>query len=74
MWLCVAIKLQNNTLAAQLTLRLAFSPDWNPVTKKIRLNIREDIQTTPIVVTTSSSDVADEEQFFFTFAHNKEGS
>ena len=36
------------------------------VTEKIRLKIREDIQTTPIEVTTSSSDVADEEQVFFT--------
>ena len=36
------------------------------VTEKIRLKIREDIHTTPIEVTTSSSDVADEEQFFFT--------
>ena len=34
------------------------------VTEKIRLNIREDLQTTPIEVTTSSSDVADEDQFF----------
>ena len=38
------------------------------VTKKIRLKIREDIHTTPIEVTTSSSDVADEEQIFFTHA------
>ena len=38
------------------------------VTEKIRLKIREDIHTTPIEVTTSSSDVADEEQFFFTYA------
>ena len=36
------------------------------VTERIRLNIREDVQTTPIEVTTSSSDVADEEQFSFT--------
>ena len=36
------------------------------VTEKIRLKIREDIHTTPIEVTTSSSDVADEEEFFFT--------
>ena len=35
-------------------------------TEKIHLKIREDIQTTPIEVSTSSSDVADEEQFFFT--------
>ena len=36
------------------------------VTERIRLKIREDVQTTPIEVTTSSSGVADEEQFFFT--------
>ena len=34
------------------------------VTEKIRLKISEDIHTTPIEVTTSSSDVADEEQIF----------
>ena len=38
------------------------------VTEKIRLKIREDIHTTPIEVTTSSSDVADEQQLFFTHA------
>ena len=38
------------------------------VTEKIRLKIREDIHTMPIEVTTSSSDVADEEQIFFTHA------
>ena len=38
------------------------------VMEKIRLKIREDIHTTPIEVTTSSSDVADEEQIFFTHA------
>ena len=36
------------------------------VTERIRLKIREDVQTTPIEVTTYSSDVAEEEQFFFT--------
>ena len=36
------------------------------VTEKIRLKIREDIHTTPFEMTTSSSDVADEEQIFFT--------
>ena len=35
------------------------------VTARIRLKIREDEQTTPIEVTTSSSDVADEEHFLF---------
>ena len=34
--------------------------------ERMRLKIREDVQTTPIEVTTSSSDVAGEEQFFFT--------
>ena len=42
------------------------------VTKKIHLKIREDVQTTPIEVTTSSSDVADEEQFFFAQAHGED--
>ena len=40
------------------------------VTEKIRLKIKEDIQTTHIEVITASSDVADEEQFFFTHADN----
>ena len=44
------------------------------VSEKIRLKIREDIQTTPIEVTTSSSDVADEKQFFFTQADNNDES
>ena len=35
------------------------------VTERIRVKIREDVQTTLIEVTTSSSDVADEEQVFF---------
>ena len=34
------------------------------VTGKIRPKFREDIQTTPIEVTTSSSDVAHEKQYF----------
>ena len=49
--------------AADFLSRLEFQ-----VTEKIRLKIREDIHTTPIEVTTSSSDVADEEQLFFTHA------
>ena len=36
------------------------------VTEKIHLKIREDVHRTHIEVSTSSSDVADEEQFFFT--------
>ena len=44
------------------------------ITEKIRLKIREDIQTTPIEVTTSSSDVAEEEKFFFTHTDNTNDS
>ena len=44
------------------------------VTEKIGLKIRADIQTTPIDVTTSSSDVADEEQCFFTRADKNDES
>ena len=47
--------------AADLLSRLELT-----VTERIRHKIREDVQTTPIEVTTSSSDVADEEQFFST--------
>ena len=42
------------------------------VTEKIHLKIREDVQTTPIEVSTSSSDVADEEQFFFTQTNSQD--
>ena len=42
------------------------------VTEKIHLKIREDVQTTPIEVTKSSSDVADEEEFFFTQADGED--
>ena len=42
--------------------------------EKIRLKIREDIEETLIEVTTSSSDVADEEQICFTQADNENES
>ena len=41
------------------------------VTENIHLKIREDVQTTPIEVTTTSLDVADEEHFFFARADGK---
>ena len=44
------------------------------VTEKILLKIREEVQTTPIEVTTCSSDVADEDQFLFTQAENNDES
>ena len=43
------------------------------VTERIRLKIREEEeQTSPIEVTATSSDVADEEQFFFTQTDNQD--
>ena len=42
------------------------------VKDKIRLKIREDVQTIPIEGTTSSLDVADEEQLFFTQTDGEE--
>ena len=55
--------------AAGFLSRLEFE-----VTEIMRLKIREDIHTTPIEVTTSSSDVADEEQFFFTHGNDSNES
>ena len=42
------------------------------VTEKIHLKIREDVQTTPIQVSTSSSDVVDEEKFLLTQADSQD--
>ena len=42
------------------------------VTEKFHLKFREDVQTTPIEVSTSSSDVADEEQFLFMQAEGQD--
>ena len=54
-------------IAGSVNTAADFLPRLEPkVAEKIRLKIREDIQTTPIEVTTSSSDVADKEQFFLT--------
>ena len=52
----------------QSIIQLTLSRLELKVTEKTHLKIREDIHTTPFEVTTSSSDVADEEQFFFTHA------
>ena len=51
----------SNNTAADFLSRLELK-----VTEKIHLKIREDVQTTPIKLSTSSSDVEDEEQFYFT--------
>ena len=41
------------------------------ITEKTRLIIREDVQITAIEVTTFSSNVADEEQYFFIQTDNE---
>ena len=73
MQLCVAVQFQKSTYrrfngsvnkTAEFLSRLEMI-----VTEKICLKIRENVQKKPIEVTTSSSDVADEEQFFFTQAN-----
>ena len=55
-------------MLVQSTLQLTFSRVELKVREKVRLKIREDIQTT------SSSDVADEEQHFSTQADNNDES
>ena len=71
--------LQYNSKIAQIAGSVNSAADFLSilelkVTEKIRLKIRGDIQTSPIEVTTSSSDVADQEQFLFTQADNNDES
>ena len=71
LWNACDYVLQFNFKIAHITGSVNTAADFLPrlelkVTEKIRLKIGEIIQTTPIEVTTSSSDVADEEHFFFT--------
>ena len=67
--LIVAIVAGSVNTAADFLLRLKLK-----VTEKIRLQIREDIHLTPMEVTAFSSDVVDEEHFFFKQADNKNES
>ena len=71
LWNACDYVLQFNVKVAHVAGSVNTAADFLPrlelkVTEKIHLKIREDVQTTPIEVSTSSSDVADEEQFFFT--------
>ena len=70
LWNACDYVLQFNFKKAHIAGSVNTAADFLPrlelkVTEKIHLKIREDVQTTPIEVSTSSSDVADEEQFFF---------
>ena len=71
--------LQFNFKIAHIADLVNTAPDFTSrlelkITEKIRLKIREGIQTTPIEMTTSSSDAAVEEQFFCTQADRKDKS
>ena len=79
LWNACDFVLQFNTKKAHIAGSVNTAADFLSrlelkVTEKIRLKIREDIQTTPNEVTTSSSDVAVEEQYFFTKVDNNEES
>ena len=71
LWNACDDMLQFNLKIAHIAGSVNRAPDFLSrlelkVTEKIHLKIREVVQTTLIEVPTSSSDVADEEQFFFT--------
>ena len=77
LWNASAYELQCNFKKANIAGSVITAADFLPrlelkITEKLRLKIREGNQTSPIEVTTSSSDVADEEQFFFTQADSKD--
>ena len=79
LWNACDYVLQFNFNIAHIAGSVNTAADFLPrlelkVTEKIRLKIREDIQTTPIEVTTPSSDVADEEQFLCTHADDSNES
>ena len=71
LWNACAYVLKFNFKIAQIAGSVNTAADFLSrlelrVTEKIHPKIREDVQTTPIEVSTSSSDVADEEQFCLT--------
>ena len=75
LWNACDYVLQFNLKIAQIAGSVITAADFLSrlelkVTENILLKNREDIQTTPIEVTTSYSDVADQEQFFFTHAND----
>ena len=63
--MCCSSTLKEHISLVQSTLADFLSRLELKITEKIHLKFREDVKTTPMEVTTSSSDVADEEQFFF---------
>ena len=79
LWNACDYVLQFNFKIAQIAGSVNTAADFlsrleHKVTEKIGLKIREDNHSTPIEVNTSSSDVADEEQIFFTHANNNNES
>ena len=79
LWNACDYVLQSNFEIAHITGSVNTAADFlsrleSKVTEKIRLQVREDIHTTSIEVTTSASDVADERQLFFTHADDSNES
>ena len=77
MWTACDFVLQFNFKIAHIAGSVITAADFLSrldlkVTEKIHLKNRVDVQTTPIEVSTSSSDVADEEQFFFSQADGQD--
>ena len=67
LWNACEHMLQFNIIIANIAVSINTAADFlsrlePKVTEKIHLKIREDVQTTPIEVSSSSSDVADEEE------------
>ena len=76
LWNACVYLLQINFKIAHISGSVRTTPDFLStldlkVTEKLRLKAREGIQTTPFEVTTSSLDVADEEEFLFTKTDNE---
>ena len=75
LWIACDYVLQFNFKIAYIAGSVNTAADFHSglelkATEKIGLEIREDVQTTPIEVTFSSYDIADEEQFLFTQAND----
>ena len=73
--LCTAFNFKLEHISGSVNTAANFSSRLELIiSEKIRLKFREHVQTTPIEMTTSSSDVAEEEQVFFTQADREDGT
>ena len=63
----IILKLEHKTVSINTAVDIICRPELK-ITENIHLKIQKDIMTTPIEVTTPSSDISDEKQIFFTQA------